>query len=200
MRFAFATVLLVATTSIASAQAPGQTMSWEPEAAPPSAAVPQTITVSYRGQVLLSDGLSLGLVFAGAYSDNPLLSVTGMTGYLVAAPIVHIAHGRGTAALGSFGLRAGLPMIGSMLGNRIGPRDTGCAANTPDGGFQQDDSRCNDGSRSGLLVGALVGVAAAIVVDTKYLAKYERHVAVPSWTASINPIHGGVNVGVSGSF
>jgi hypothetical protein len=200
MRLCLAAAFLVLTTSLASAQAPGQTMSWQPDPAPPSATAPQTITVSYRSHVLVADGLSLAAVIAGNSSDNPGLAAWGVTGYFLAAPIVHLAHGRGIAALESFGLRAGLPFAGAYLGYHLGPRDTGCVADAAADSYPPSGSSCNDGSIIGLLLGGVAGGVGAMVLDAKYLAKYDKRVAAPTWSASINPAHGGVSVGVSGSF
>lgn len=200
MRLAVAAVLLVLSTSIAAAQAPGQTMSWEPEVAPPSATQPQTTTVNYRNDVLLADGLSLGLVLLAAPTHSPQLAGLGVSGYFLAAPIVHIAHGRGTAALESFGLRATLPLAGAYLGFKLGPQDIACADAAPtDGGLR--GGGCEDqGSIVGMLLGGLAGGVTAMVLDTKYLAKYEKHVAAPTWSASIAPSRGGATVGVAGTF
>lgn len=199
MRLAVAAVLLVLSTSIAAAQAPGQTMSWEPEVAPPSTVQPQTMTVNYRSDVLLADGASIGLVLLAAPTHSPQLAAFGVSGFFLGAPIVHIAHGRGTAALESLGLRAGLPLVGAWIGYRVGPQDIACADAAPvEGGL---GGGCTDqGSIVGMLLGGLAGGVSAMVIDAKFLAKYEKRTAPPSWTASIAPSHGGATVGVAGTF
>jgi hypothetical protein len=70
MRIAVALAVLVISTSIAAAQAPGETMSWEPDPVPPSAVAPQSLSVSYRSDILLADGLSLGLVLLGPVAHH----------------------------------------------------------------------------------------------------------------------------------
>lgn len=202
MRVLLAAAVLVLLTSVAAAQAPGETMSFDPES-PPSAQEPQTVTVNYRGQVLLADGLSLGMMILGPVGDNEELAGWGVAGYFLGGPIVHVAHGRGVAALQSFGLRAGLPLFGALLGYRLGPHDTACvyaASDRPvDGGF--GEGGCGDeGSIVGMMVGAVSGGVTAIVLDAKYLTTYKKQVAAPSWSASIKPTHGGVSIGVAGAF
>jgi len=199
MRIVVALAVLVLTTSIAAAQAPGQTLSFDREA-PPSAAEPQTVTVNYRGQVMLADGLSLGLLVFSGGAHNDKMAGWGIAGYFLGAPLVHAAHGRGTQALQSLGLRAGLPLLGGMLGYQIGPNDTTCIEGVRADGSYGGGGGCGDhGSIIGMVVGGLAGGFTAMVVDAKYLTKYEKRVT-PSWTASIKTSHGGAIVGVSGTF
>ena len=201
MRLAVAALFLVLSTSIAAAQAPGQTMSWEPDPLPPSATQPQAIAVNYRNDVLLADGLSLGLVLLSAPTHSPQLAGLGVSGFFLGAPIVHIAHGRGTAALESFGLRATLPLVGAWIGYRVGPQDIACADAAPGPGEGGLGGGCTDqGSIVGMLLGGLAGGVSAIVIDAHYLTKYERRVAAPTWSASIAPSHGGATVGLAGTF
>ena len=201
MRIAVAAAVLVAMTSIAAAQAPGETMSFDPEN-PPGAVErdPKTITVNYRRDIMLADGLSLGLILAAPAADNEELAGWGVAGYFLAAPIVHVAHGRGVQAVQSFGLRAGLPLLGGLAGYRLGPNDMVCDLGRPDPQYGDGGGGCPEGSISGMLVGALAGGVTAVVLDWKYLTKYQKTVPAPSWSASIRPTHGGASVGVSGTF
>lgn len=203
MRIAVIAAVLAALTGIAAAQAPGETMTWDPET-PPGAVQrdPQTVTVNYRGDVMLADGLSLALVLAAPVADNEELAGWGVAGYFLAAPIVHVAHGRGVQALQSLGLRAGLPLLGGMIGYRLGPDDTACTYGaSPNPDFNPDRGTCPDnGSISGMLVGGLAGGITAIVLDWKFLTKYQKTIAAPAWTASIKPTRGGATFGMSGTF
>jgi hypothetical protein len=191
---------IVFSSSLAAAQAPGQTLSFDPET-PPSAAEPQTVTVSYRSDVLLADGASLGLIVLGPVSGNAELTAYGVTGYFLAAPIVHLAHGRGTQAVQSLALRVGLPFFGGFLGYKLGPNDVICESS---GGLEGAPSAsgggCGDqGSFVGMGLGILAGGVTAMVLDAKYLTRYEKRVS-PSWSASILPSRGGLSLGVSGAF
>jgi hypothetical protein len=201
MRTAVVVAVLVLLTSIAAAQAPGQTMSFDREEPPSATPAMQTVTVNYRNEILLADGLSLGLMLASGPSGNEELAGWGVAGYFLGAPIVHVAHGRGVAALQSFGLRAGLPLLGGMIGYRIGPNDIACTEGRGDPQYGDGGACSGDqGSITGLALGALAGGITAIVVDSRYLTKYEKQVPAPSWSASLRPTHGGASVGIAGTF
>jgi hypothetical protein len=200
MRIAVVAAVLAVMTSVAAAQAPGETMSFDREA-PPSAVEPELVTVNYRSDVVLADGLSLGAVFLGALGDKEEAAAWGLTGYFLAAPIVHIAHGRGVQALQSFGLRAGLPLLGGWMGYRIGPQDNACVYGAREDGDYSGDGGCGDGgSIGGMLLGGIAGGVTAMIVDAKYLTKYQKRVSPRAWSASIKPTRGGASFGVSGTF
>ena len=195
---AIAAVLL--TSSIAAAQAPGQTV---PHAAnpyltaPPPEVAPATIRVSYTSDILVADGLSLALMTLGPAAEADLAGV-GVAGYFLAAPIVHLAHGRGAAAAKSLGLRVGMPLVLGLAGYKLGPHDTVCDEAVDIDG-QYHSGHCNTGSIGGLLVGGLGGMIAAVVIDAKYLAKYDRP-ALPTWSANVQRTREGFAVGLSRSF
>ena len=204
MRIALVAAVLAAMTSVAAAQAPGQTMSWDHEM-PPSVVEPEVVTVNYRRDVVLADGLAIGAIFLGALGDNEEAAAWGVTGYFLAAPIVHVAHGRGVQALQSLGIRAGLPLLGGMLGYRLGPNDTACvydAGPSPeyDGDYHHHGGCGDQGSITGMLLGGVAGGITAMIVDAKYLTKYQKRVSPRSWSASIKPTRGGASFGVSGTF
>ena len=205
MRIALAVLAVVVTlgfgTSVAGAQAPGQTLSWDPESTAPSQTAPTTETVSYRSDVLVADGVSLGLVLLGPMTNTPSVSAAGVAGYFLGAPLMHVANGRGKQALQSIGLRVALPIIGGELGWHLGPQDTACfdAAQGIDG---SREGGCRDqGSIVGMLLGFTAGGVTAMVIDAKYLARYEKKIGpAANWSASIVPRHGGAMVGVGGAF
>lgn len=200
MRIAVAAATLLLTTSIAAAQAPGQTMVWDPEAPPSSVEVHvQPVTVSYRGQIIAADVASLGLTVLGPLvMRDESLSGIGFTGFFVAAPIVHLAHGRGMAAAKSFGLRVALPFVGAMAGYRLGPDDLTCHSSPGLDG--KPGGSCNDhGSLVGLLVGAAAGGISAMAIDVKYLSQYQT-TRPATWSAGIQPTRGGMALSVAGSF
>jgi hypothetical protein len=200
MRIAVVAAVLFVLTGISAAQAPGQTMSFDPEN-PPGAVEVQTVRVNYRNDILLADGLWVGTLLVSAATENEELAGWSVAGYFLAAPIVHVAHGRGKQAVQSLALRAGLPLVAGMVGYRLGPNDTACieAAHT-DGSWSGDGGGCGEGSLSGMAFGVLAGGVTAMVLDAKYLTKYEKTVAGPTWSASIKPVRGGASVGVSGTF
>ncbi|HUS29101.1 MAG TPA: hypothetical protein VMZ53_11340 [Kofleriaceae bacterium] len=201
MRTVVVAAVLTALTSVAAAQAPGETMSWPVEEAAPSTTTPepQTVTVSYRRDILIADGLAVGAIFLGPLGDNEELTGWGMVGYMFAAPVVHIAHGRGVTALQSLGLRAGLPLLGAYVGYNVGPDDAICVESVSGYDGPSHSSCGGDGSLVGMILGGMAGGVTAMVLDAKYLAKYEKRTA-PTWSASIKPARGGLSLGVSGTF
>lgn len=190
--------LLLAMTSMAAAQAPGQTLAWDPEL-PPARVEP--VTVSYRGQIITADVVSLGLMVLGPLSDEHDMSLSGLgfTGWFLAAPLVHAAHGRGGAAAKSLGLRIGLPILGGIAGYRLGPDDTSCVY-TPAVDGHASEGGCGDhGSIIGGLLGVAAGAGAAMYIDAKYLARYQTE-RVVAWSAGIAPMRGGASLSFGGSF
>jgi hypothetical protein len=59
----------------------------------------------------------------GGTSAGPPVALVGLIGHGISGPIVHLAHGRPLAALGSLGLEAGLPAL--TVGLALGPTCTG---------------------------------------------------------------------------
>jgi hypothetical protein len=193
-------------SSIAAAQAPGQTLEQVQDDEPIAAPALQQETVSYRKQILVADGLSvaaiaLGPVLARDTDSGGRLAMLGVAGYMFGAPLVHLAHGRGGAAFKSLGLRTALPMLGALAGFKLGPNDLVCAQSSEsfDGGH--GGGSCPGGSISGAIGGLLIGSIAAAAIDAKYLAHYETMRTAPTWSASMQPVRGGgMTVGVSGGF
>ena len=82
---------------------------------------PSSVTRSYAWQTLLVDGASLSLVLWGSSLSEPgndqgpnsgtYLIGAGIGGYVVGAPIVHLAHRQPLRALASLGLRGAVPVV-----------------------------------------------------------------------------------------
>lgn len=202
MRIAVIVAAVVASTSIAAAQAPGQTMSWDPELPPTAAPVRvEPVTVSYRGQIITADVVSLGLMVLGPLSDEHEMNLSGIgfAGWFLAAPLVHAAHGRGGAAAKSLGLRVGLPILGGLAGYRLGPDDTACVYDAELDGRAPHGGCGDHGSIIGALLGVAAGAGTAMYIDAKYLSRYQTS-RVVTWSAGIAPTRGGASLAVSGSF
>jgi hypothetical protein len=109
--------------------------------------------------------------------------------YGLGAPVVHVAHGRYGVALGSLGLRVGLPVLGGLVTWKM----AGCAG----------------GDLCGLaaIPGAVFGAASAIAIDASALA-WERLGAerpsdsssAPSVSAVVHPRGSGGSVSLAGRF
>jgi hypothetical protein len=85
------------------------------------------------------------------------LSLLSAAVYLAGAPTVHLLHHRSLRALGSFGLRIALPVVGGM----VGAATATCPPPTGDYG------NCGTGE---FVLGAGVGLVLAIALDAGVLA------------------------------
>jgi hypothetical protein len=133
----------------------------EAAAQPPGLSSPPTETTtvetSYGWQIALADAAVIGTAIATGSGDVLLL------GYLGSGPIVHLVHGNfGRAAL-SGGLRLGAPLAGGLL---VGAMAAGSCQGS-------SDPFCGLGH---VAAGALLGMGAAVLVDTFALATRTREV------------------------
>ncbi|MES1186211.1 MAG: hypothetical protein ABUL60_20525 [Myxococcales bacterium] len=177
---------IAATTSLASAQqadiaAPGAAPEAPAVVVAPSPAGPRTVSLApqqrenppearhwYGWQSLSLDGgvaaLSLAALLVGT-NDSPhsenlstALLLGAVVGYGAGGPAIHLIHHRPWQALGSLGLRAGLPVVGGALG-------LASATCPPPGGG--DYGNCGLGE---LILGAAAGTVLAIALDDSILA------------------------------
>ena len=132
----------------------------------------------YGWQILVADGLSTGLMIAGARSEG--LTAVGLGGYFLAGPIIHGAHGDMPQAIADLGLRAGLPVAGLYLGNAL---DTNRDAEIP----------------AGAILGLLGGGVTAMVIDYAALSRHVRP-EEPRTLAGVAPTKGGAIVSLTGRF
>jgi hypothetical protein len=176
---AIAIVLGLATTA-AFAEPPGVT----PQRMP----VPdQPLVESYRLQTAIADGVAL--VTLAATHDASAGATFGVGTYLLGAPIIHLLHRRPGRALGSLALRAGLPLGAALL--LEASHKNSCPSSS---------TQCDDLSGLGLFVGGIIGGAVvASVLDTALLAKGDDPPA-RGWGPAVAPNHGGVTLGIAGSF
>jgi hypothetical protein len=164
---------------------------------PPPTAVHE---VSYAYQTLISDGIATVLITSaflrGGGGEDWLWRLMAFTGgvgiYAGGAPLVHFVNGEIHNGLKSFGLRVGLPTIGMMAGNLIGPRvRVQCKVG--------QDCPNSDESPVGIAVGAVAGAVAASLLDARLLAK-KRVTEFVQLTPMIGYGRSGFNVGLGGSF
>jgi hypothetical protein len=173
------------------AQPPYAQSQYVPDPLPPRA----TREVSYARQTLISDGIAAVLVTGAFLQDDPYsaiaLVVGGANVYVFGAPIVHWANGQAANGFKSLGVRVGLPWLGAMAGNLLGPKDEVVC----------DGTSCSNSNESsiGALVGVGLGAIAAVAVDARYFAR--KRVAVePSFAPTVNYSQSGFSVGLAGSF
>jgi len=132
----------------------------------------------------MADGISLASAVVGGLAEptgEPLLWIAG-GGYLLGAPIVHLAHGNPGRAVASLGLRVGLPVafvgVGTVLEDCQGQDFCGLAS---------------------VLIGVPLGMATAIALDAAVLSRdtVKRPFAiVPTATLGTRS----ATVGLSGAF
>lgn len=111
--------------------------------------------VTYRAPLLLVDLLGAGLVGLGAGLESTEAAVAGASVGLLGAPIVHGVHRRPLAALGSFGLRAGVVGLGALAGYATGESARVTDVNVP------------------IYIGMGVGYFIAAIIDAAALGAYE---------------------------
>jgi hypothetical protein len=160
----------------------------------PSQAQPMSqppLIESYRLQTVLADGAALLTLAAGAGSSDSSTFKLGVGIYLLGAPIVHLVHHRPGRAFGDLALRAGIPAAATLL--LVAAHTNPCSS--PDANY-----RCTDwGALAVWGIGLIGGATLASVLDTSLLAKGDDPPA-RSWSPAITPSHGGVTLGVAGSF
>lgn len=125
----------------------------------------------YGWQALAVDGAAAALGLGGlallssddsqGYEERErlagLMALGGAVAYGVGAPAIHLLHQRPWQALGSLGLRAGLPVLGGAVG-------LGAATCPPATG---DYGNCG---LPELLMGAIAGTLVAVALDASLLA------------------------------
>jgi hypothetical protein len=122
----------------------------------------------YGWQTLSVDALPAGLFVGALVSTGNTATRFWGTGALTLAlggPLVHVFHNRPLTALGSLGLRVGLPPLGMAIGLPFASLNP-----SPDlPGARRDDTN----GAMPLIVGGLVGAATASALDAGLLA-YDR--------------------------
>jgi hypothetical protein len=113
-------------------------------------------------------------------------------GFALSGPILHGAHGHGIRAGASLALRVGLPLIGSVIGERRGGHEH----------YNCDfDNICDKASeRAG--DGLLLGLLGAAIIDGVVVAQpveLHPHAGV-SWAPQISVTGQRASLGVIGSF
>lgn len=153
----------------------------------------------YGLEILLADGLALGVAGASIKLEQPGFALAGLGTYLIAPPIVHAIHGRPGRAAASLGLRIGAPAVGMVTGITMACAFGGCSSGGDFGAY---------GAIAGGALGLGAGAIAAMVVDAVVLAREpDVKVRVPrGWDGkpriapSVSALPGGGAVGVGGAF
>ena len=148
-------------------------------------------TAPYRAQTALADGVAVTLMFGSLVSresstETQLAELAGAT-FLVAAPVVHLAHGRPGRSAISLALRVSLPLVGIALGS-----GRSCA---------EDDDECWSQRNNAQLTGLLAGAVLAAVLDSALLAGGDdRPSPPPRVVPTVGAPGGGLTLGLAGTF
>lgn len=143
--------LVILTILAMAAPAHAEEPSWV--IAPPALTAPvrpaQMTRHWYGGQIIAVDVVSVGMIFAGLVSESAAPATLGLAGLWLGAPAVHLAHGEGARAVGSFFMRPGAVVVGAYLG------------------YHAED--CSSGGEwcglGGLFLGSIVGLGVAAIAD-----------------------------------
>jgi hypothetical protein len=159
----------------------------------------------YGWQVAVADALSVGLIAAGLAvagsadeSDSAIartgvvLSSLGFVAYLGGAPVLHGVHERpALRALGSLGLRVGLPLVGVGLGTAL----ANCGSSNDDS-FGEGFCEVVGGG-----LGLVIGMVTAMVMDAALSFEPIEPVTTGVALAPVLRVeHGRAIGGVSGRF
>lgn len=155
----------------------------------------------YGWQTLAVDAASVVVAAAAAHVDTespstrPFVTaglVGGVGGFLVGAPIVHLAHGEYRHAGASLGLHGGGALVSTAFA--IGLFSSSCRSRSATSDLSGSD--CSTGA---FVVPLLVGAALTSALDAILLA----HARVPSprgVSVGLAPTRGGATAGVMGTF
>jgi hypothetical protein len=152
----------------------------------------------YGWQLLINDFVALGAIGGAAVAgargtDAYAVIIPAAIVYDLGAPTIHWLHQRKAIAGASFGIRAGVPFAGVLVGSVVAscgsPGDTATKCRSLGAGY-----------------GALAGFAAATAIDAAWLAwdtpvRSRRGIeAGLAWTPLLLPSQGGALLGLVGDF
>ena len=161
------------TTAPAPAPQPAPAPAPAPVPAPARAPEgPRYEKVWYGYQTLIADGLSLALLTGGVVAKASEPIVAGYVGFVLASPIVHMAHGNVGPGFGSIGTRLFVPWIGAGIGAITGLIVGGTSGS---GAVADFGSRAN-GALNGAVIGTVIGVVGCIAIDAAGLAYTKERV------------------------
>jgi hypothetical protein len=140
---------------------------------------------SYAAYTVGADLATASVFGTGVGTDLPGLAVTGYLGFIVTTPLIHLSHNRPAAALGSFAMRATVPLAAGYL-----MLASGACRYAPDQSY--DGGICT----SAPMLGITLGMVTVATIDGLWLAN-ESKPAKPSDGARIVPTAGFTNTGAT---
>jgi hypothetical protein len=148
---------------------------------------------SYRVHMVVADLIALGL----AVTTTKAGVVAGTSIFLFDGLVIHGSHDHLGRGIGSVALRAGLPVVATIVGRAIwwSRQDPRCRRGDSD--FCADDE-----FNVGALYGLGLGLLGAMVIDTAFLARpatVHRRPAV-TWSPRVSATREQVAFGITGGF
>ncbi len=151
-------------------------------------------TPSYRALTLGADFAAIGLFFLAVDHESEDLLALSVGTYALGAPLAHVMKGRNGHALASVGMRLGFPLLGALIGDGLHtePKCTG----------YYDDCYYDDGPSEEAAFGVVLGVGAAMVIDSVFLAAGDkpRPAPQPQWGPTVRASQNGFALGAAGTF
>lgn len=160
---------------------------------PPSPAVPADASEdpgagAYTGWLVLADAAALGLTFGGLAAESSPLALAGAAALFLGAPAVHVAHRQPGRAVGSLGLRLGVPVLGGMTAGLLTallmPRDKPRAPGGPPSPAERERGMALLGAT---FLGAAGGYVIAVIADWAVLGRAVEATAAPTKAARVMP-------------
>jgi hypothetical protein len=146
----------------------------------------------YGWQTLSADGSAIGVILVGAMAEEPVLSMVGFGGFLIATPIIHGLN-HGDWALPSLGMRLG--GFAAILGGAVIAMSGGCFS-FDDGPEPADcDTRATLGE--GVAVLGLVSLVSSIAIDAVFARSEPQRPGTPSFALWSDPLAGGAGVSLT---
>ena len=163
------------------AAAPAPPAAPDPDDVPPrdhDGPVPRIATERrwYGWQILAGDATAVTLVFLGAAESNvnqgvgTTLGVAGFAGLVTGGAIVHAVHRQWWWTATSTGLRIGLPLVGGLIGTKLGPSCNNFPATYSIGAAIAEPLDCWGQQMQAVGEGAMVGMLLASSIDVAALA------------------------------
>jgi hypothetical protein len=149
---------------------------------------------SYRWQMVAVDAVAIGSLAMAVNDDSEDWGMFGLGAYALGAPIIHAGNGHGGRALGSLGLRIGVPLIAGFVGMQTGERAR-CGVRRCPHPELCDGTFLDERFAKGLAVGAVLAMA----LDTWLIARPETKVR-RGWSPTASATRNGGAIGVSGEF
>jgi hypothetical protein len=191
--------LLALAITLAAALAATNASADEPVAAEPTPAARETEWYGY--QTIATDAAAVGLA-----SLSHAGKAAGAITYLIAAPVIHVAHGSIGKGVGDLGIRLVSPLTGALAGLLLG----GLA-----GGKDTNSFGVLGAEATGAAYGLIIGAGLASALDATVLARREVSAANEKGAAppppardaarvrvlpTVSPSSTGATAGVVGTF